>query len=165
MLVKLLGQNFLHHHICALRLTPMGWWNWPSTISFYARRAQKHKKTVKSSVFTCFWDLLEQKLRVNMLVKLTPARCFKNSLTEDSFVGLSMHSTDFAFFGTNRDTERLKTEVQCCPRFWHLEDVPMIKANRKGISSFSSFIWSGTWKDYIVIYKHYGSWQFERHRR
>jgi len=28
-----------------------------STFSFYARRSQKHKKTVKLSIFLHFWDL------------------------------------------------------------------------------------------------------------
>ena len=42
------------------------------TSSFYTRRSQKHKKTVNSSIFLCFWVLWAKKLHVNMLMKLTP---------------------------------------------------------------------------------------------
>jgi len=41
--------------------------------SFCAGGAQKRKKTVKLSVFLCFWDLRPQKLHIDMLVKSTPA--------------------------------------------------------------------------------------------
>jgi len=42
------------------------------TCSFCERGAQKHKKTVKSSIFLRFQDLRSQKLHVNMLVKSNP---------------------------------------------------------------------------------------------
>jgi len=39
-----------------------------SMSSVYKRRAQRVKKTVKSSAFLRFWDLCAQKLHVNMLL-------------------------------------------------------------------------------------------------
>jgi len=39
------------------------------TRSFYARRSQKHIKTILTWLSLCFWDLLKQMHRVNMLVK------------------------------------------------------------------------------------------------
>ena len=41
------------------------------TSSFYMHRSQKRKKTVRSSNFLHFWDLLPKKLLVNTLMKLT----------------------------------------------------------------------------------------------
>ncbi len=56
--LKSLGVNFINVLGAALAHT----------------EAKSVKKTVKPSIFLCFWDLRAQKLYVNMLVKLTPGK-------------------------------------------------------------------------------------------
>ncbi len=55
--------------------------------SFYMLGAQKHKKTVKLSVFLRSQDLRMQKLLVNGLVKLTPINQLDQLLSHDIQIG------------------------------------------------------------------------------